>query len=277
MIKHDYKIMEKICSLPIRDFGSTYNMKRTKTVHGDLFYQSNGAKILGVAHLDSVQKPAHFKVTELSHKTLVFSPVLDDRLGAYILLYLLPKLGIKIDVLLTEGEESGMSTADFFKTNKKYNWMFQFDRTGTDVVMYDYEESKYVGWLRKMGFTVGMGAFSDICFLEDLGITGFNFGCAYHDYHTLDAYCNINDLDKNIGRFSRFFRKYKDTLMPYDPATAFTKWNNYGRSYDDVYDNYPNTWDYDGVNCYNCGTPLAKWERVTYEGICNTCHKEYSQ
>ena len=45
---------------------------------------------------------------------MVHSGALDDRLGAYIILDLLPKLGINVDVLLTVGEEQGRSTANFF-------------------------------------------------------------------------------------------------------------------------------------------------------------------
>ncbi len=48
-------------------------------------------------------------------------------------------MGINVDVLLTTGEEMGQSSAAYFDPGeKKYNWMFQFDRGGTDVVTYDY-------------------------------------------------------------------------------------------------------------------------------------------
>jgi hypothetical protein len=112
---------------------------RTERGERCYFYKDNGSNTLAVAHLDTVQKRGWCELTQLSHDTLVFSPKLDDRLGAYVILELLPKLGINVDVLLTTDEESSNSTAMEFKTQKQYNWMVEFDRAGRDAVLYQYQ------------------------------------------------------------------------------------------------------------------------------------------
>jgi hypothetical protein len=77
----------------------------------------------------------------------VFNVKLDDRLGVYTCLIICGR-GLKFDVLLTEDEEIGQSTASFSETNKDYNWMFQFDRQGVQTVMYQYETPGVVEMLQ---------------------------------------------------------------------------------------------------------------------------------
>src|SRR4051794_30743638 len=109
--------LRRICEMPERDFAKAYGME-TVSVHQKApndyyYYRDNGSDILAVAHLDTVglahQRACHFVDTEGG--PVVYSRALDDRLGAYIILDLLPALGITHDILLTVGEESGQSTA----------------------------------------------------------------------------------------------------------------------------------------------------------------------
>jgi hypothetical protein len=76
------------------------------TASGAYIYKDNGSDILAIAHLDTVQSMKHFYTIDLGGERVVFNAQLDDRLGAYIILDLLPTLGVKCDILLTEGEES---------------------------------------------------------------------------------------------------------------------------------------------------------------------------
>lgn len=195
---------------------STMGFKRFKTANNRFYwFKDNGSDILAVAHLDSVKKPSHFSIVNMTSQTRVFSPVLDDRLGAYIITHILPSAGVKFDILLTTDEEIGGSTASYFTTVKKYNWMFQFDRSGNDVVMYDYEDDKSVKILEDLGWHVGYGSYSDICNLDHLGCKGFNFGTAYYDYHSDNAYAILDDLLVNLQKFYAFYKKMQFVAMPH--------------------------------------------------------------
>ena len=101
---------------------------------GQLIYRDNGAKVLAVAHLDYVGW-THPYFTR--HGRRINAMQLNDRLGAWVILDLLHDLGLdpdKYDILLCDMEEVGDSTAQFFKPKKQYNWIFEFDRAGTDFV-----------------------------------------------------------------------------------------------------------------------------------------------
>lgn len=231
----------------------------TETVNGVFVYKAaeENAKVLAVAHLDSIQQNPHFVEVEHNGNKGYFASRCDDRLGAYVILDLIPELtDLPYDILLTEGEESGRSTAQFFEMpeNRKYNWMFEFDREGTDVVMYQYKTTAYAKRLEKLGFKVGIGSFSDIAYLGHLGITGFNFGTGYYNSHGKTAHFVLDHTLSMTSAFVLFLEKYYHTLMPYEEEKGYNRWSrrtstwsgsshsyagkkHYG-SYNDWYDDY---------------------------------------
>lgn len=183
------------------------------------YFKDNEADILAIAHMDSVQSKKDFGVAKyISGREVVLSPTLDDRLGVYVICELLPKLGLKTDILLTTDEESGNSTAKLFQTDKKYKWMFQFDRAGTDVVMYQYENKEALDKLKGVGFLTATGSASDISKLDDLGCLGFNFGIGYQDYHFERAHADLMDVVEQVGRFLEFHKVYCREHMAYDKS-----------------------------------------------------------
>lgn len=186
------------------------------TPGGPLVYRDNGANVLGVAHLDTVMARAP---RFCKGGRVVVCPQLDDRLGAWALLKELPRLGVSVDILLTDGEESGNSTAQYFTPPKKYNWIFSFDRAGSDVVLYEYETPKRKALLRDYGFRVGWGSFSDICWLNHLGVTGFNFGIGYHNQHTPKCYAKLRTTNRQASRFACFWHDLKNTALPWSEHT----------------------------------------------------------
>jgi hypothetical protein len=178
-----------------------------------LIYINNNSPILAIAHLDGTMPPTHFAIGDVAHKpghTCIFTPMVDDRLGAYTLLHLLPKLGINCDILLSEGEEIGDPTSQWFFTKRKYNWMFQFDRMGTDVVHYQYRAPEWLNALGKYFSPIKVGAFSDIAFMDHLNIQGVNIGTGYYDYTDYNAWASLNDLVSQAKRFKKFYDRYKD-------------------------------------------------------------------
>ena len=190
---------------------------------GELYFQDNGANVLAVAHLDSVMVSKPYK-----KGSFVIAPQLDDRLGAWVILNLLPQLNIKVDVLLTDCEEVAKSTAEHFEPDKQYNWMVEFDRHGSDIVMYQYEHTDYVNLLEKFGFKCGFGSFSDICTLDHLDIMGFNVGIGYYREHTKHCYADLAITKKQVLKFAEFWQEYKDTPLPQLEEQYFNNpWNDY--------------------------------------------------
>ena len=209
---------------------SKYGVKVQPKTGGPYFFQDNGGSVLGIAHLDSVQTTKFGCYVPHPAGSLFYSPKLDDRLGVYTMLYQLPRAGLVFDVLLTTGEESGNSSGKHFvpPEGKNYNWMFQFDRTGDDVVMYMYRDEALVKILEKSDFRTAYGSASDISRMEHLGIKGFNVGCGYHDYHQEYAFALI---DKHylpqVKKFQGFFADRKNQKMKYTPAPPVEY--NYGK------------------------------------------------
>lgn len=221
MTTFNLELLKQCHSIPEQEFMDFVIKTHPKAVyyphvpHGrQLIYINNNSPILAVAHLDGTMPPTHFATGEVAHKpghTCIFSPMVDDRLGAFTLLYLLPEMGINCDILLSEGEEIGDPTSQWFHTKKRYNWMFQFDRMGTDVVHYQYMASDWLGALRKYFTKVKYGLFSDIAFMDHLNIQGVNIGTGYYDYTNYHAWASLNDLYSQASRFKKFYLRYKDT------------------------------------------------------------------
>lgn len=235
----DPNALAKICELDERDFGDAFDLTQftTDDLHVDKdedfwFFKDNGSSVLAVAHLDTVAhsdtRAARFIETESG--PVVFSRALDDRLGAYIILDLLPNLGVQYDVLLTTGEESGSSTAQFFDAPKQYDWMIEFDRGGTDVVMYQYEDREVKGMVEAAGAEVGDGIFSDICYLDHLDIKGFNWGVGYRDYHGPRAHAYLEDTIDMVAQYMLFHEQNEGTYMPHESRLVS------GRPWWSVYD-----------------------------------------
>jgi hypothetical protein len=221
--------LKRICEMGEREFAAAYDMETVKVhqraPHDVYYFKDNGADVLAVAHLDTVvgswQRECNFLDTQGG--TVVYSGALDDRLGAYIILELLPKLGITYDILLTVGEESGLSTAAFFDAPKDYNYLIEFDRGGTDVVMYQYEDSHVIELVEASGARVAEGIFSDISYLEHLERKAFNWGVGYRDYHGVRSHAYLDDTFSMVRKYLKFHVMNADTPLPHD-RKRFKPW-----------------------------------------------------
>jgi hypothetical protein len=206
--------LREICQADIgwfHQFGTVF-----ETPGGIYIYKDNGAKILSVCHLDTRQDKQHFRVRESRGE--VQCPQLDDRLGAFVLLEMLPKLKIHSDLLFTVGEEHGNSTAKHFKSDKKYNWLMEPDRTGDDVVLYRYGDKGDNQWRKAItscGFKLSTGSYTDISDMESLGCKAMNIGIGYFEYHSPQSYVRLDMLQKQLDKFQVFYALYKDTLFPH--------------------------------------------------------------
>ena len=227
--------LEAVCAAPIDAFDVVG--KRVDTQHGPYFFREGeqGSNVLAVAHLDTVLPFNLFEVVERKSGTRVYCPTLDNRIGAYLMLSYLKELGLNdYDLLLTDAEEQGRSTAQFFNMpQKQWNWMFQFDRSGAydnkDVVLYRYKDSETVRKLASCGITVGRGLFSDISKMEHLGIKGFNFFNGTMQNHSPRDYVMLPELQDNLQKFLKFYNKYRTTMMPHTPQLLYRS-SNYQRA-----------------------------------------------
>jgi hypothetical protein len=198
----------------------------TETSIGRYSFIDRNSSVLAVAHLDTALTMTKFHVD----KHNVFSPSLDDRLGAYIIVDVLPKLGINVDVLLTEGEEVARSTSLMFESMKQYNWIVSFDRMGDDVVMYNYESEEMEDLLFDHGFKTGWGSFSDICWLEHLGCKAFNIGVGYHKQHSSQCQADLRVTKKQLQKFKVMHEKLNDMYLShseFDYKSSIKKWKKF--------------------------------------------------
>lgn len=186
-----------------------------QTEYGPYIFVDNNASILGVAHLDYAIPQLYY----YESGGLVYSPQLDDRLGVYILFVL--SNSIKFDMLLTWGEESGKSTAQFFAPRKDYNWVFEFDRCGVDCVMYEFETEEMSNAVKQAGIPVGQGTFSDICWLHHLESAAFNFGCGYYRAHSYACHANPSHTNSMIEKFKAFYHANKDRKFEYSDNYSY--------------------------------------------------------
>lgn len=314
-IRIDYKRLKTVCNAPV-DYFSQYGVvsyfenpyERIDLDESDepmvIFCrdynqrakkQKMTGRILGIAHLDSVSDLTHFYHLRIRDENIVYNASLDDRLGVYVLLDLLNQFSdIQYDLLLTIGEESGDSSAQYFSPieGESYNWMFSFDRHGIEVVSYQYDCKDLRQLVSHAGFKMGQGSFSDICFLDHLGVMGINVGTAYYNEHTDFHFANIDELLTQVYKFRKFYNQNKSIRLPYIPTPKTA--NPIRRLYfGDMGDDYSDRFlferirhanesriDEDSLTCYNCDSPIDEsYNHVLLVGkskepICHRCESE---
>jgi len=219
------------------------------------WFKDNGSDILAVAHLDTVQKKNTFGRLNFENETRVYHPKLDDRLGAFIILHMLPEMNINVDILFTTDEEICNSTAKDFQPDKDYKWIVEFDRAGEDVVLYDFESKEIVDALTSVGFEIGIGSYTDICDLN-LGVVGFNVGVGYENPHSYTAYFVVETLVSQLEKFKLFYNKYKDVVF---------EWQ-------DEWDLYDET---DQSLCPDCFSEVFEYQ--TGKFWCDNCREIFNQ
>lgn len=178
-------------------------------------------RVLAVAHLDCYL--GELKVKEDS----IVSPALDDRLGAWAICRKLPSLvngGRQYDILLTQDEERGMSSAEEFATQaNQYNWIFELDRRGCDAAYYSFSDDVWLEALGDDGWDLTPGSFTDICAFEDGVVSAINFGIGYEHEHTTSCQVNFRRLGLQLTRIASFYNTYKDIKFPHSGVDYFTK------------------------------------------------------
>ena len=223
----------------IRDASALGEVSRLDSEDGPLVWVKRGAPVLGCVHLDFV--PVAHKWGYDRRRERVYTARLDDRMGVFILLDVLPAMGINLDLLLSDSEEIGRTTAKRYcdwltsaggPAAVPYNWLAQFDRRGDDVVTYNYDRSdEWDKALKAGGFKRGHGSFSDIAALYDLGACGVNIGVGYHGEHTVGCYGDLGETAKNLALFRQFYSvnhakafAYTEAMRDKYKSAGYTYW-----------------------------------------------------
>jgi hypothetical protein len=168
----------------------------------------NGAKVLFVAHLDTVQEPFFHGYNK--KKQILICDGLDDRLGFYVACTLVNTYKLKADILLCDNEEKGATTAQYH-TCKEYNWIVEFDRTGYDVVTYNRDCPDLIKALTSY-WKKGWGSFSDICAIGTKSAC-FNLGIGYTTAHAKKDIVNIKLHNEQINDFITFYYRFYNTAF----------------------------------------------------------------
>lgn len=217
----ELKILREVCRASQKELISAFKCVDIPGHRNSCWYRDNGADILAVAHMDTVQQGTHFKSIKIGDEEIVYSPRLDDRLGVYTIGFLLPMLGVKCDVLLTEDEETYNSSATGFNTTKDYKWIFSFDRAGSDVVTYQYDDDQFHSALKDAHFYVSTGSYSDICDLDFLEVCGLNVGTGLRDGHGMYANFSMLQYKDQVRKFMAFYREYRNTQFVHVPSPHY--------------------------------------------------------
>lgn len=237
-----YGKMKQICMLKPSQIAKEYGLEEYTTKNGKHFwFRNNNANVLGVFHVDTVKAFRHFRPVAFAEDTRIFCQTLDDRLGGYILLEYLKSAKLNFDILMTTDEEKMASTGLYFGPPKQYNWIFMFDRMGTDAVFYEYGDEQLRYKLGKHGFSSERGSYSCIADMEHLGCKGINFGTGYHNNHDEYAWASRKELYSQLRKFIGFFKEFENVKMPHEKA--FTKyvrkyWSHYYENKDELQEKY---------------------------------------
>lgn len=207
------------------------------TVQGELGQQwaykpgKTIASPLLLCHADTVVDRGNGKHAYTIQGNRVNSIALDDRLGLAMLLYSLKyhtdTLG-NCAMLVCDDEERGRSTAQIADVQGIPNWLMEFDRRGSDCVTYEYSSVLWDGILTSIGFEVGRGSFSDICYLDYLGVCGVNVGVGYWNEHSPECFADLSHTWKQFQLAEKLYCKLGDIRLACDLRnTGFTDYEIY--------------------------------------------------
>lgn len=227
------KLKER-CEATFKDFQHLPGAEVRSGPHGQHIFFDRGKDILAVAHTDYVMwgRPHFYKNDQ--DGVCIQCPQLDDRLGCWVLLDVLPILmggEAQYDLLLTDGEESGRTTAKDFTAPRQYKWGFEFDRRGIGAVLYKYDNvPAFKDALKAADFDIQFGSFSDICALESVGRCFVNIGTGYYSEHTSACRARIRDTISQAAKFADFWELNKNIEYPWTKPVYNYQWPSHYQS-----------------------------------------------
>jgi len=166
----------------------------------------HGAPLLLVAHIDTVHTPRLDTVTK--------GAGFDDRLGVYAAHQLCLRYPTWFDLLLTDYEEQIASTAKFFEPTHQYHVVIGLDREREDYVDYGLASDELREVLRVVGFTRGIGTWSDIGSMDHVDCNKINVGLGAYNGHSTHSGFDLGEYHRQIARVVAFARDYREHVWP---------------------------------------------------------------
>lgn len=216
MKKIDYREITRYCTMTLPEIEQLldWSVHIDGLLLGGRFARSGPAKILAIAHVDFIGSG----VVHKANRREIVCSALDDRLGVYLALNMEGITGIPLDVILTDGEESGQSTARYISDAhlEKYNWIVEFDRMNLEPVTYGFD--CMVPHLESLFARVGFGSYTDIVELENKSPVGaYNHGIGYQRQHSENCSVKVADVRQSIANFVTVYERLGDTKIEHDP------------------------------------------------------------
>lgn len=253
----DLMALRECLGRPVDEFFPAWFPKETRYKHID-----NGSRILGVCHVDTVC-PVSSQLFISKDGGTLYGSNFDDRLGYFVLMHLLPSIGINLDVLVCDHEEMGRSTGKYFLGADKYDLVVEFDRAGADYVDYGFGSVALDDSLKKHGFKKAHGSFSDISTMNT-EVARVNIGIGYHKAHSVKSEMSPMEFWAQMNRFISWYTEYIGAPVRYladDPYGL----SEFSRGW---YDSWRDDWDKSDSKgsrnstltpwyCDQCGTLLT--------------------
>ncbi len=183
-------------------------------------YVDNGAPSLLVAHIDTVQTPR----LDSANRGAGF----DDRLGVYLGHTLATERPDLFDLLLTDYEECGRSTAEFFEPTHAYRLVVGLDREGDDYVDYGLASDELRDALARDGFIRGVGSYSDVCIMGHVRCNKFNVGLGIAGSHSAHSTFDQGVFERQTRRLMAFVERHRDTTWPDVVEVEVDEWGPWG-------------------------------------------------
>lgn len=234
-----------------------------------IFYPQKNAKLLLVAHLDTVHSEKISNSDDIYYnnkkRTITATQGIggDDRCGVYALLKIALDSKNKPSILFCDKEEVGGYGAsefiDYLEDNKSCELVNNFtnnlckiiecDKAGfKTITRYDDDNDELINEFIKLGFKDVGGSFSDISIIAPaLKISAVNVGVGYYNAHTQHEIINVDELLETI----KILIEYIDNQLSVKKMRYIESINNYtymsrnielfkNRNYDDYsyYNNY---------------------------------------
>ena len=208
-----------------------YEVKNIPKHKRHLVIDTNSPVLL-CAHIDTVQTPT------VDLRTFTGAGF-DDRLGVYLGYALANKYPGMFDLLLTDYEESGQSTAAYFTPTHKYNFVVGLDREGSDYVDYGLADIEFdQAFERHTGIKKSHGSFSDICSMSNVDCTKINLGIGVYSSHSPKSGFIPGVANEQISKLVKFCREYKDVYFKQGVGDIFA-----GCGYNYSYYNNQQNWN----------------------------------
>ena len=240
----------------------------------------NGAPILLVSHIDTVQTP-------LLNRNGISGAGFDDRLGVYLAYKLSKAMPHLFDALFTDYEETGKSTAKYFSPTHDYNFVIGLDRIGDDYVDYGLASDCFCSLFEyATNIAKSHGSFSDICNLINVECSKINIGIGVQNSHAPHSFFNPIVCKVQIYKLVRFCIANKDTHFTQGVGDVWGTHFAQSYEYDDMeyaslsrYINGDvNSDDYNVLQCANCDSSFYSDDmRIVFgEYLCIDCVHDLS-